>query len=643
MQFNMKTRLILIAFTFCLSSSFAQLKLADKFFKSYSYIKAIELYEEAAKDGDSSMHVLTRIGDAYYNNSQTEESAKWYGLAVSKYQKKLNSEYFFKYIQSLVSIKDYENAEVWVQKLKARQDKDSDAKKFIQDNFDIYKLSETPDEKRIVNLNNVDFNTKYSDFGAYVKDDVLYFASSRDESSKVYDWNKEPFLDIYKTEIRRSDETLSFGNLSKVPGSRINSKYHESSVAITNDGNTMYFTRDNLTKRDRLDYDKKGTTHLELFKASRDEESGQWSDLEILPFNVEIYSTGHPALSPDNKQLYFVSDREGGFGEADIYVVDINEDGTYSKPRNLGENINTAGRELFPSIAKDGTFYYSSDGLVNFGLLDIYKSNIINNVKAKSENIGEPFNSGFDDFAYIFDSETEEGYLSSNREGGKGGDDIYSFNTYLCEQAIAGVVRDELTNEVIPGATVRLIDETGKVLTEKTTDTDGTYEFVDLICEKTYTVVGSKQDYKDDQKTIVTSDEDEKINVVDLVLKPLIIDNQIVINPIFFDFDKSNIRTDAQYELENIVDVMRKHPTMVIKLESHTDSRGGERYNMKLSDRRAKSTRDYIISRGIDASRIESAIGYGESQLLNRCSNGIPCTKEEHQLNRRSYFYILKE
>ncbi|ARV10705.1 hypothetical protein BTO05_03360 [Winogradskyella sp. PC-19] len=639
----MKTRLILIVFTLCFSSSFAQLKLADKFFKSYGYVKAVELYKEVVKDGDSSMHVLTRIGDAYYNNSQTEESALWYGLAVDKYEKKLDSEYLFKYIQSLVSIKDYEKAEIWVQKLKGRQDEDSDAKKYIQDNFDIYKLSETTDEKRIVNLYNVDFNTKYSDFGAYVKDDILYFASSRDESSKVYDWNKEPFLDIYQVEIKRGNKTLSFNEPNKVSGERINSKFHESSVAITNDGKTIYFTRDNLTKGDRLDYDKKGTTHLELFKATKDEASNSWTNLEILPFNVEVYSTGHPALSPDNKQLYFVSDREGGFGQADIYVVDINDNGTYSEPRNLGENINTPGRELFPSISKDGTFYYSSDGLVNYGLLDIYKSNIINDANAKSENLGEPFNSGFDDFAYIFDNETEEGYLSSNREGGKGGDDIYSFNTYLCEQSIAGFVRDELTNEVIPGATVRLIDESGKVLTEQTTNTEGAYEFVDLTCEKTYTVVGSKEDYKDDQKTVVTSDVNDKVNVADLVLTPLIIDNQIVINPIFFDFDKANIRTDAQFELENIVDVMRKHPTMVIKLESHTDSRGGERYNMRLSDRRAKSTRDYIISRGIDANRIESAIGYGESQLLNRCSNGVPCTKEEHQLNRRSYFYILKD
>ncbi|RNC87341.1 MAG: hypothetical protein ED556_06985 [Winogradskyella sp.] len=638
----MKTRLLTLLFAICFSTSFAQLKLADKFFKGYGYVKAIELYEIAVKDGDSSMHVLTRLGDAYYNNTNTEKSSYWYGLAVDKYEDKLDSEYIYKYIQSLISTKQYDKAEVWANKLKERQDSGTEGKTYIQDDFNIYKITGEIDERNLVELINVDFNSEKSDFGSFVKDNTLYYASSRDESSKVYDWNKEPFLDVYQINVDRTNKSLSFDNSSKVPGSRINSQYHESSIAITNDGKTMYFTRDNLVTKKRLGYDKKGTTHLELYKATLN-DNNEWGDLEILPFNSREYSTAHPALSPDNKQLYFSSDREGGLGESDLYVVDINDDGTYSAPRNLGDKVNTPGRDTFPFIAKDGTLYYSSDGFINYGLLDIYKSNIINDENAQSVNLGEPFNSSFDDFAYNFDSDTKEGYLSSNREGGKGSDDIYAFNTYFCEQTITGVVRDDRTNEVIPEATVKLIDEDGKILKEYTTDVDGKYIFENLLCNKTYTVLGTKPDFKDDQKTVATSDENEKVNVADLKLIPLIVDNQIVINPIFFDFDKWNIRTDAQFELENIVDVMRKHPTMVIKIESHTDSRGGERYNMRLSDRRAKSTRDYIISRGIEADRIESAIGYGESQLLNRCSNGVKCSKEEHQLNRRSYFYILKE
>ena len=641
----MKTKLFIIIFTVCCASSFAQMKLANKFFKNYNYEKAIELYQDAYNDGDDSMEILTKLGDAYYNNSKTEESAKWYGLAIDKYESKISPDYIFKYIQSLVSIKNYTEAEKWAETLREIQKDNSDTKLYIDDNFDIYRISDnTEEDKRIVKLENVDFNTELSDFGAFIKDDVFYFASSRDKSTKTYDWNNQPFLDIYKIDINRSGKTLSFSNTGKLSSSRVNSPYHESSVAITNDGKTMYFTRDDLTKSGRLDYDNEGTTHLKLYKATWNSANNSWDDLELLPFNLEIYSSAHPALSTDNKKLYFASDRPGGYGASDLYVVDINDDGSFSEPKNLGDNINTPGRDTFPFIAKDNTLYYSSDGFVNFGLLDIFKSDYLKNPDAKSVNLGEPFNSSYDDFAYHFDSDTEEGYLSSNREGGKGSDDIYAFNTYFCEQSISGTITNQLTKEPISSADVKLVDDTGKILEVTETDVNGNYKFLNLLCEKVYTVVASKPDYKDEaQKTITTSDEKDKVNIVDLELMPLIQGNQIVINPIFFDFDKWNIRTDAQYELENIVNVLNEHPTMVIKIESHTDSRGSDRYNTKLSDRRAKSTRDYIISRGIEAFRIESAIGYGETQLLNKCSNGVKCTDEEHQLNRRSYFYIIKE
>ena len=346
-------------------------------------------------------------------------------------------------------------------------------------------------------------------------------------------------------------------------------------------------------------------------------------------------------MSPDNKKLYFVSDREGGLGETDIYFVDLNEDGTYGEPQNLGPGVNTLGREMFPFIAKDNTLYFSSDGNVNLGLLDIYKSDFLKNGSTEVENLAAPFNSGYDDFGFYINEDGETGYFSSNREDGKGNDDIYSFKRYECEQVVKGVVRNTDTNDPIPDATIQKIDSTGKVLEEFTSDENGEFSF-NVECDDSYTILGKKTDYKDDFKNITTDKENNKEHNIELNLVPLIKDDQIVINPIFFDFDKWNIRTDAQYELENIVDVLREHPDMIIKIESHTDSRGSDKYNMKLSDRRAKSTREYLESREIEATRIESAIGYGESQLLNKCSNGVKCSDEEHQLNRRSYFYIVK-
>ncbi|SDS28737.1 Outer membrane protein OmpA [Formosa sp. Hel1_31_208] len=643
----MKSKFLILLFVFSSTFMVAQEKLADKFFSNFGYIKATELYEEVLKKGDTSLHVLTRLGDCYYNNSKSEKAAYWYDLALDKYgEQELHPEYIYKHIQSLRSQSKFEDAHLWMKKFTAIQNNDSRNKSYNPENIAKYDELSSSEKNQVVKLKNLPFNSKYSDFGTYIHDGQLYFASSRNtDEKKLYNWNQEPFLDIYQVEVT-DDATndTAYGSVGFISAEKVNTDFHEASVAITKDGKTMYFTRDNVSKNNKkLKYDKKGTTHLKLYKATFVGE--QWTNVVELPFNDDIFSTGHPALSPDNKQLYFVSDREGGIGNTDIYVVDIDGD-NYSEPRNLGDKINTEGREMFPFVAADGVFYFSSDGHLNLGFLDIFKSDILKDENAMPENLGAPYNSGFDDFAYFRNTSDSEhdnsGYFSSNRPDGQGSDDIYSFDASICLQKIEGVVRDLNTSQVLSGSTVQLINEVGKVIAEVETDDNGNYEF-SADCNTNYTVIGSKKDYKDDQQKVVTDNENEKTTEVDLNLEPLIKDNQIVINPIFFDFDKWNIRTDAQYELENIVDVMRAHPSMVIKIEAHTDSRGRDSYNMKLSDRRAKSTKDYILSRGIAPERIESAIGYGESQLLNKCSNGVKCSKEEHQLNRRSYFYILKE
>ncbi|ALJ03945.1 hypothetical protein APS56_01720 [Pseudalgibacter alginicilyticus] len=637
----MKTKFLILALTFCISSIFAQVKLADKFFDNYGYIKASELYEQALNNGDDSKHVLTRLGDCYYNNSDSEKAVIWYKKAVNKYED-ISAEHLFKYIQTLKSLGNYSEAEKWMVQFNNIHNQDGRSKKYNPDNLGAFSELISSNEKSVVNLYNLPINSNQSDFGTYIHDNQLYFASSRgDDVSKVYAWNKEPFLDLYQVFVEDNEGQLKFGTPNFITSTKINTDYHEASIAITNDGKTMYFTRDNVTKRNKLDYDKKGTSHLKIYKASL--VGSSWENIKELPFNDEIYSTGHPALSPDNKKLYFVSDRPGGLGQTDIYEVDILENNKFSLPKNLGSKINTAGREMFPFVSKDSTFYFSSDGHLNLGLLDIFKSNIIKEENAEPENLGAPYNSGYDDFAYYIDSDdiNKRGYLSSNRPGGQGNDDIYSFSSYECVQDITGIARDAYTNKILSNTEVQLINETGKVINKAFTDDKGVYKFA-ADCNKKYIVLGTKPDYKEDKKEILLDNKNKGITTTDLFLHPLIKNNQIVINPIFFDFDKWNIRTDAEYELEKVIDVMRTHPNMVIKIESHTDSRGSDKYNMKLSDRRAKSSKDYIISRGIESNRIESAIGYGENQLLNNCSNGVKCSEQAHQLNRRTQFIIIK-
>lgn len=629
----MKTKILsLILVISCSAASFAQKSVGDKFFERYAYAKASEFYENAYNKGDDSKHVLTRLGDCYYNNSNSQKAAQWYKIALEKYPK-LDTEFVLKYIQTQQSLGNYDEADKWLETLNESKRKNAST---------IETLVSTSD--KFISIKNLDINTEFSDFGGYIANGKFLFASARNSSgetgNKIYSWTNEPYLDIYEAVF--DDNNQQIGNIALLNASKeANSKYHEASMAITKNGQTMYFTRDNLNRRNRLGYDKEGTTHLKIYKASL--VNGRWENIQELPFNDNIYSTGHPALSPDNKKLYFVSDREGGFGQTDIYVVDINDDGSYSDPVNLGENINTKGREMFPFVANDNTLYFSSDDFVNIGLLDIFKSNILNDENALPENIGAPYNSRFDDFAFFINNDNNKGFFSSNRPEGKGNDDIYSFDVAPCEQFVKGVVRDSKTNEALPNAIVKLIDANGKIIQETTSDANGNYSFENVDCEQKFDVLGTKPDYKDDIKSITTQNTKDTGVIQDLFLIPLINNCEIVINPIFFDFDKWNIRADSKAELENIVDVMNQHPEMRIKIESHTDSRGSDKYNIKLSDRRAKSTRDYLISRGIEASRFESAIGYGESQLVNECNNAnrFKCSEAKHQENRRSIFYIV--
>ena len=639
----MKNKILYILFFFTISVTTAQIKVADNFFKDYAYFQATELYLEVLKEGDTTEHVLTRLGDCYYNNSNVQLASLWYKKAVTKY-KDINPEYLYKYIQTLRSLNQFEESKKWSTIFKERKKND---RRFKQDDaFNIEKFEALESTDRVyVDFKNLDINSKYSDFGNFEKDGILYFASTRVKDSiidedKLYQWNKEPFLDIYQSEVSINEGEKTIGLPALLASNEVNTDFHESSVAITKDGETMYFTRINLNKKNKAKYDKEGTSQIKLFRAKN--IAGKWGKIEELPFNGEDFSTGSPTLSPTEKELYFSSDRQGSLGLTDIYKVKINNDGTFGNPINLGSKINTEGRENFPFIAKDSTFYFSSDGHINLGLYDIFESNILK--KDTSEvyikNLGAPYNSGFDDFAFFIDQDTNTGYLSSNREGGKGGDDIYSFGRYECKQIIKGITRDQISKEPLAKVVVKLIDESGKVIQMETSDENGHYEFKDVGCDKTFVVLGEKVIYRPDQREVATSQENGIETFLELFLTPLIIDSEIVINPIFFDYNKSDVRPDAAYELENIVAVMREHPNMVIKIESHTDSRGRDAYNEKLSDRRAKSTRDYLFSRGIDTSRIESAIGYGEKQLINECADGVKCSEEKHQQNRRSKFII---
>ena len=496
-------------------------------------------------------------------------------------------------------------------------------------------------------IKNLEINTKNSDFGtAFLGKDKIIFAAPKEGTTIIREtWkeNDQNFLDLYTGLITDDRQVI---DKRKMPGD-VNTKYHEAGVAVTKDLKTIYFTANNYYEKKFLT-DSSGVNNLQMFRASLGID-GKWTLKEKMPFNHVDYSIGHPALSHDDKQLYFVSDMPGGMGETDIYVVDINDDGSFGVPRNLGNKINSYKREMFPYIGKDNILYFSSDGHGGHGELDIFASKIYDNTVSEPLNLEMPINSEADDFAFIIDDMKDRGFFSSNREEGKGDDDIYSFlalpGLYIhCIHEVRGVVRSQSTGQPLPGATVELRDHAGEVLeTVTASSVDATYSLNKSVCDSTFVVVGMHKGYLNDEETINTvNDTGADALVLDLNLPDQFVSNKVNINTIYFDFDKSNIRPDAAKELDKVVQVMNAYPKLTIEAGSHTDSRASDAYNMKLSERRAKSTVDYIVSKGIDASRIIYK-GYGETQLVNKCANGVKCSKEEHQANRRTEFKITNE
>jgi len=623
---------------------------ADAYFKNMRYAEAAELYEKALELSEApSFNLIHKAGDSHYFNTNMERAYFWYDQLFDKYRDELSAEDLFQYALVLKGTRHYGRAKhvmrLYNRKIASGKRNDSSADNLSSDQREVI-LDNILNTEEPVSIRDLSINSQYSDFAPmFYQDDKLVFASAMDSAfltTRRYKWNNQPFLDLYQGTVDAdSQEIRHVVKLTK----KVNTKYHEAGVTFSPDNNTMYFTRNNYSKK--LRRDKNGVDNLKIYQSKK--VNGEWTKGIELPFNSDEYSTGHPALSPDGKQLYFVSDMPGSIGGTDIFVVDVHDDGSFSEPRNLGPEINTPRKEMFPFIS-DSKLYFSSDGHVGLGGLDIYEV-AFNDSDGFLEvrNLGKPINSNRDDFSYIINEATQQGFFASNRKGGKGDDDIYSFKRLLPEKnlnAIAGSISEEATGEHIPNAMVELLDENNRKLRDLVAGEDGSFLFEDLSPGTQYILRTSNADYQTAVHTVTTG-ENEKVQI-DVVLSRLydriIVENgikKLQTDKIYFDFDASKIRKDAAVQLDKIVAIMKEHPAMVIKIESHTDSRGSSVYNKYLSDQRAKSSRTYLIGQGIAADRIESAIGYGEERLLNECDGTVRCSEEAHQRNRRSEFIIV--
>ncbi len=514
-------------------------------------------------------------------------------------------------------------------------------------------------------IKNLTINTKNSDFGAaYFGDYKLVYASPKKGITLVNDvWveNGQRYLELYVADIL-PEGVLANPVLLK---GDVNTRYHEADVVFTKDLKTVYFTRNNYYN-DKLARDSKKWGNLAMFKATVNEK-GEWVNIIPMPFNDVEYSVGHPSLSDDDKTLYFVSDMPGTHGGTDIFKVTINQSG-FGNPVNLGPEINSPSKEFTPFIDGD-VMYYSSDRPGGLGGLDIYATQL-SEFQPEPIWLNKPINSAADDFSYVLNKTTRLGYFSSNRAGGAGDDDIYSFVEeepviFKCKQLITGSVKDKNTAEIIRGATVSIKDTDGTIVKSVEADDNGLFS-LSVYCETEYLLEGSKIGYTPQRKALTTSDiagNETKLLILlgrgDIVAVeevvpeglPEVLPEEIVkvrpstyvvnIEPIYFELNSSYLNKEAKQELEKVVDLMTRYPEMIIESGSHTDSRGIEGYNIWLSDRRAKSTVTYIIDKGIDPSRITGK-GYGETQLINGCSDGVDCTEAQHAMNRRTEFVIIK-
>ena len=621
----------------------------DKKYERYAYMDAIKAYESSAEKGYKSVEMFQKLGNSYYFNSQLEQAAKWYGELFAMGQD-VEPEYYYRYAQSLKATGDYAKADQMMATFNEKSGADLRGKLF-EENKDYREIIKSHSGR--YTMADAGINSEYSDYGSAMVGNKLVFASARDTgnfSKRIHKWTNAYFTNLYASEVSGD----SLGSVEKF-AKRANSKFNEASAAFSKDGKTMYFTRNNFMDGKKGKNDQK-ITLLKIYQSKLEKKGDreEWSTASEVSFNSNSYSTAHPAVSADGKMLYFASDMPGTFGQSDIYKVAINEDGSFGTPENLGAGINTPGKETFPVMTDENELYFATDGHPGLGGLDIFMARLKEDGTYRAPvNIGEPANSPKDDFAYLIDTKTRKGFLTSNREGGKGYDDIYKFletRKLICEQMLSGIVTDLETGIILPGAKVTLSDAKFAKIAEVIADEKGYYEF-EVECDTEYYVKGEMETYETKEQKIKISSEDGKTDLPIQLEKTLPVGSTAAvgdnladafgIKEILFDLDKSNIRPDAALELEKILDVMKQYPAMTLDVRAHTDSRASNAYNQKLSERRTKSTIAWLVKNGVAKSRLTGK-GYGETQLVNKCADGVECTEDEHQLNRRSQFIITK-
>ena len=623
----------LLSVSFLCGQGFTVVEL-NELYDNMEYAVITEKYKTS--NNNLSRLELNKIGDAHFNIANYKEASMYYHKLFD-FHSDNPPHYYFKYAQVLKANGEYELSDKMMDKYKdlsgSNYKKISAYKHLIERRAGSYSVDILP------------INSKYSDFTSSIYKNNLIIASSIDTDEKIHKMNNQVFLDLYEVPLQ-SNKTIGKSGV-KIPGN-VNSHYHESNAVFTKDGNTMYFTRSHFVKKGMLKKKNK-EIKLAIYKAKL--KNGKWKVQGELSFSNENYSTAHPAIDKNEEYMYFSSDMPGGFGESDLYKVKMYADGTFGKPVNLGKGINTPGKEVFPFLSQNNILFFSSNHHEGIGGLDVFALDLSNDENIEIINLAPPLNSVKDDFGYIENKEEINGFFTSNREGGMGDDDVYQFTMLEplfkgCQINFNGFVVDASNSEKLTGAKVVVTDTITKIKeTFMTSDTSGFQK--KLYCSQNTLIQVSKEGFES-KEIFVSFDQDILDFEIPLKKNPIeFVQNEagdkiVLINPIYFDYGSSAIRSDAALELDKVVGIMMKYPDINIVGTSHTDSRGPTGSNLRLSQRRAKSTVEYIISKGVSSVRIK-AKGYGEARLTNSCISGIKCSEEKHQNNRRSEFVVSEK
>lgn len=603
--------------------SLAQMSSGDKAFAVQNYFLAIDSYKKAIKSKEKKALATFKIAECYRLMNDNKLAESWYARAIKAGYEE--ADVFLNYAGVLRGMEKYDEAIEQYNTYLGLNPSDTKAKWLLESCKLAKTWMNTPSRYEVNNMKV--FNSRQSDYGlALYKNNGVIISSTREEATgkKLYGRIGEDFSDLFESTVDRRGK---WGKLQVLTGD-VNTGFNEGTATVNKNGTIMYFTRCSS---------KTGECKIYMSRKA----GNNWSKAEVVKVFGDTVNVGQPSLSKDQKKLYFVADNApGGQGGKDIWFMNKSRGDNWDEPINLGPQVNTESDEMFPYIHEDdNTLYFASDGHPGMGGLDVFYAEGSGTEWAQPVNMKFPINSGADDFAFIANARKDKGFLSTNRPGGRGSDDIWQWVLTPLQFNLSGQVYDDSTRKALSGAEVKLIFVEDKSYIEAITDNRGMYTFK-LREGVDYKIEVTRKEYFGDDTSLTTKGlEVSKDFVINIPLKAVPIE-EVTLNDILYDFNSDKLTAKSKENLKVLIDMMKKSENLIIAINSHTDSRGSDEYNLDLSQRRAQSVVNYLIENGIDSMRLQ-AKGFGETQLLNRCKNGVNCSDEEHQLNRRTTFKVV--